>query len=92
MELLKKSHWQSWMWHLFTSHRVVYLESSFTNVENYFRKGLRTTVLDITMIMFVVELEALLFLYYCTCELYSNVTLLGNKMRVHVLGKKTCSP
>jgi len=37
MGLLTKSDWQSWIWHLFTSHCVVYAKSSFTNVENDLR-------------------------------------------------------
>jgi len=32
MFFFNKSYWQPWIWRLFTSHRVVYLESSFTNV------------------------------------------------------------
>jgi len=37
MELLKQPDWQHWIWHLFTSHWVVYSESSFTNVGNDLR-------------------------------------------------------
>jgi len=29
-----KSYWQPWTWHLFTSSRVVFLGTSFTNVGN----------------------------------------------------------
>jgi len=35
--LLKKSDWQPWIWHLFTSFSVVYSESSLTNVRNDLR-------------------------------------------------------
>jgi len=34
MGFFKKSHWQPWILFLFTSHWVVYLESSFANVGN----------------------------------------------------------
>jgi len=34
MVFFKTSHWQSWVCHLFTSHWVVYFESSFRNVGN----------------------------------------------------------
>jgi len=37
MGCFKKSHWQPWISHLFTSHWAVYLEFSFTNVGNDFK-------------------------------------------------------
>jgi len=37
LELLKKSDWKPWISYLFTSHWVVYSESSFTNVGNDLR-------------------------------------------------------
>jgi len=32
--VFNKFYWQPWIWHLFTSHRVVFLESSYTNMGN----------------------------------------------------------
>jgi len=37
MEFFKKSHWEPWIWHVFTSHWLAYLKSSFANVENAMR-------------------------------------------------------
>jgi len=38
---IQKSHsLAAWIWHLFLSHLVVYLESSFTNVANFLRLDL----------------------------------------------------
>jgi len=40
MELLQISDWQPCIWHLFTSHWVVYSEFSFTDVRNDLRISL----------------------------------------------------
>jgi len=44
MEFIEKSNWQSWIWHLFTSHWVAYLAWSFTNIGNDLRINLTLLV------------------------------------------------